>query len=413
MSSLRVTHPSKKVHASINLPSSKSISNRALILQSLFENYVELHNLSTADDTAIMQNALVNKSNIINVKNAGTCMRFLTAYFACKKGEVELHGEERMYQRPIKILVEALQQLGADISYLGEEGFPPLKINGKQLDGGKITVDASMSSQYITSLMLVAPTFKNGLTIHLAGENNSYSYINMTAELMKLFGFEIMFNNQTIHIPQHFATSRPYPFKYAIETDWSAASYWYEIAALSDECEILLNGLSLKSLQGDAIIAEYIKAFDVETIVTEKGIVLQKNNHQIIELSNQLHLSNTPDLAPTLAVIAAAKNIDMKLLGLQNLNIKESDRLTALETELKKCGFTISIAENNSSLLTHQHSPIIAHSSLIKTYNDHRMAMAFAPLCLLFDDIEIENPEVVKKSYPRFWDDLKLAGFEF
>jgi len=413
MRTVRVTHPTKKVAATIQLPSSKSISNRVLILQAISGNNIALENISTADDTLIMQSALFQKTGIIDVKNAGTCMRFLTAYFASINCEVELQCDERMKLRPIKILVDALRDLGADISYLQEEGFPPLKIKGKQLDGGNIKMNASVSSQFISALMLVAPIFKNGLEIELTEEISSRSYIEMTANLMTSLGFDCTFINNKITINnQTYKQSNNQNLTYQIEQDWSSAAFWYEIVALSEDAEILLKDLSLKSLQGDCIISEYMKVFGVETIETDEGILLKKiksSNHQIIKSFNLL---NTLDLAPTIAVTAAAKNIETELSGLKNLKIKESDRLKSLETELKKCNFNI-VAKDDSlyikqNSINYQPSTI----SLFQTYNDHRLAMSLAPLALLFDDVMIENPDVVEKSYPHFWEDLKLAGFE-
>ena len=413
MRTVHVTHPTKKVAATIQLPSSKSISNRVLILHAISGNNIALENISTADDTLIMQSAVFQKTGIIDVKNAGTCMRFLTAYFASINCEVELQCDERMKLRPIKILVDALRDLGADISYLQEVGFPPLKIKGKQLDGGNIKMNASVSSQFISALMLVAPIFKNGLEIELTEEISSKSYIEMTANLMNQFGFDCSFikNKITIqHQPINQSTKQPITF--SIEQDWSSAAFWYEIVALSEDAEILLKDLSLKSLQGDCIISEYMKFFGIETIETDEGVLLRKiksSNHQIIKSFNLL---NTLDLAPTIAVTAAAKNIETELSGLKNLKIKESDRLQSLETELKKCNFNI-VAKDDSlyikqNAINYQPSTI----SLFQTYNDHRLAMSLAPLALLFDDVMIENPDVVEKSYPHFWEDLKLAGFE-
>ncbi|MEI6594284.1 MAG: 3-phosphoshikimate 1-carboxyvinyltransferase [Bacteroidota bacterium] len=423
MRTVRVTHPTKKVAATIQLPSSKSISNRVLILQAISGNNIALENISTADDTLIMQSALFQKTGIIDVKNAGTCMRFLTAYFASINCEVELQCDERMKLRPIKILVNALRDLGADISYLQEEGFPPLKIKGKQLDGGNIKMNASVSSQFISALMLVAPIFKNGLEIELTEEISSRSYIEMTANLINRFGFDCSFikNKITIqHQPINQSTKQPITF--SIEQDWSSAAFWYEIVALSEDAEILLKDLSLKSLQGDCIISEYMKVFGVETIETDEGIVLKKFNHGDTEqqrhksthqpINQSTNLSNTLDLAPTLTVTAAAKNIETELSGLKNLKIKESNRLQSLETELKKCNFNIVAKDDSLIIHSTSNTKLQTSNSKLQTYNDHRLAMSFAPLALLFDDVMIENPDVVEKSYPHFWEDLKLAGFE-
>ncbi|MFI5222378.1 MAG: 3-phosphoshikimate 1-carboxyvinyltransferase [Bacteroidia bacterium] len=403
----------KKIIATIRLPASKSISNRLLILQKLFPGKITIRNLSNSDDTRIMQEALKMKSGIVQVKNAGTCMRFLTAYFSCiEKCEVELHGDERMNQRPVKFLVDAMKKLGADISYLKNDGFPPLKVKGKKITGGEISMDASLSSQYISALILVAPTFENGLTIALEGEIYSRSYIEMTFQLMQQFGFEISFSQNEIKVLPHSFTHSPIQkfINFKVEPDWSSAAFWYEIVALNDDAEIFLEGLSEKSLQGDSIISEIMKSFGVETFYQSNGILLKKN-HQIIKSSNhQIDLSSVPDLAPVIAVTAAAKNIRTELTGLKNLRIKESDRLSALETELKKCGFNIS-SKNDSLIVTPNHKPLTTNHKQ-QTYNDHRLAMAFAPLALIFGKIEIDDPGVVVKSYPDFWEDLKRAGFK-
>jgi 3-phosphoshikimate 1-carboxyvinyltransferase len=408
MKSLRVTHPTKKVHVTIHLPSSKSITNRALVLQALFPSNIILQNVSDADDSVLMRHALQTKEQEINIKNAGTCMRFLTAFFASTNREVELYGDERMYKRPIRLLVDALRQLGADISYLKEEGFPPLKIRGKQLNGGKIHIDASISSQYITALMLVAPTFMEGLVIELSGEINSRSYIEMTVKLMNALGFEVTFEDTIITIFPQIKESIHRQINYTIESDWSSASYWYEIAALSEECDIRLHGLTSESLQGDARIAEHMKNFGVQTTYINAGATLSKMS---VSTKSSLHIDlvSTPDLAPTLAVTAVAKGVPAILSGLKNLRIKESDRLDVLEIELKKCGADIRIKQDALIIAAGKYPK--QKTIHISTYHDHRIAMAFAPLALK-EDIIIQNPEVVIKSYPYFWDDLKVAAFQ-
>jgi 3-phosphoshikimate 1-carboxyvinyltransferase len=324
MKSLRVTHPTKKVHATIQLPSSKSITNRALILHALFPSKIVLSHISDADDSVLMRDALQTKNSIVNIKNAGTCMRFLTAFYASTNQQVELYGDERMHKRPIRLLVDTLRQLGADISYLKEDGFPPLCINGKRLSGGNIRIDASISSQYITALMLVAPTFEQGLTIELIGEISSRSYIDMTVRLMNGLGFAVTFIQSSISVSPQINTSTSTiggnQLNYSIEADWSSASYWYEIAALSEVCQIVLPGLSRHSLQGDSIIADHMKNFGVQTTYGHEGVVLSKIP---VPNSSSLHidLTSTPDLAPTLAVTAAAMNIPITLSGIKKFII--------------------------------------------------------------------------------------------
>jgi 3-phosphoshikimate 1-carboxyvinyltransferase len=412
MTSACVAHRTKAVHTTVTLPASKSISNRVLILEQLSPGSIILDNLSRADDTLIMREALRQTTGVINVKNAGTCMRFLAAFFAGRENcMIELHGDERMVKRPLKPLIDALIQLGADIAYLKEEGFPPLRINGKRLAGGKVTIDASLSSQYITALMLIAPSFSSGLTLELSGEISSRSYIMMTVRLMQQLGFTVSVQADMIYVAP--LTARLPEVHYTVEPDWSAASYWYEIAALSKDANILLRNLQETSLQGDAVIATYMRMFGVCTTYTEEGAALSKYNSDVKAAGEeQIQLSSTPDLAPALAVTAAATHTPLTLTGLHNLPIKESDRLAALERELKAFGFCV---EAGKDFLAIYPTPGMLNKnrhSAVSTYNDHRIAMAFAPLALLFDTVEIEAPDVVEKSYPQFWEDLSQAGFE-
>lgn len=432
MKVITLSHPTKKIKGTIVLPASKSISNRVLILKHVLGSTTELQNISEADDTVLMQMALAKGNGTIHLKNAGTCMRFLTAYFAAtENSEVTLLCDERMEKRPIDELVTALQQLGAEITYLNKQGYPPLQIKGKQLNGGHVSISAQASSQYVSALMMIAPLCKTDLTIELTGEITSAPYIDMTVKLMQEFGINIVQENSKFEIrnsktPVRLSSSKPFPEdivsrdasmnsagQYTIEGDWSAASYWYEMVALSDDAEVFLPNLSLNSLQGDSLIAEYMKQFGVETIIVDNGILLKNNGKRKTENGKQktdLDLTDTPDLAPTLAVTAAAKNTQLTLTGLQNLIIKESNRLQALETELSKLGVDI-ISTEDSLSINLQTSNIKPQTSNIATYGDHRMAMAFAPLALLFETITIEHPEVVEKSYPHFWDDLTRMGF--
>lgn len=440
MTSVTVSHPNAILHGTIRLPSSKSISNRALILQQLTNIPFTIENSSTADDTLIMQQALDLHNGSINLKNAGTCMRFLTAYFAATENTtVTLLCDERMEQRPIKALVETLQQLGADITYMHKEGFPPLSITGKKLKGGSVNISASASSQYASALMMIAPLCEEGLTIHITGNITSLPYIEMTAQMMKQLGFDVRIDHEAglhIEIPGqgNKSITRDSTFEkksvsqitnFFVEPDWSAASYWYEMAALSKECDILLEGLTPDSLQGDAVIHEYMEIFGVTTTEEKNGIRLRKEILNSPESYRDLNLNPFPDLAPALAVTAAALNTPMQLTGLQNLAVKESNRLEALQNELTKLGFDITVTGDMlevkkipmtmgipvSSQQLNQKSESVNPKSEISTYNDHRMAMAFAPLALVFGTITIEHPEVVEKSYPHFWEDLKLVGF--
>ena len=466
MTAVTVSHPTSILTGNIKLPSSKSISNRAFILQQVSPLSIELKNISTADDTVLMQQALKQHKGTIHLKNAGTCMRFLTAYFAATPHtSVTLLCDERMKKRPIKELVDVLEQLGADISYTEQEGFPPLHINGKKLIGGTVSIAASTSSQYVSALMMIAPLCETGLTIKLLGTVTSFPYIEMTAQLMKKFGWSVQLNNEnglSIEIPgeiqkfeirnsQQISNSTSHLDSYRdsnllIEPDWSAASYWYEMAALSKECNILLEDLSLDSLQGDAVIAEYMEQFGVTTTEEKNGIRLTKEiqnpKSQIRNPKSEiLHLKSFPDLTPTITVTAAALNTPITLSGLQNLVIKESNRLEALQAELTKLGFDVTITNDSlevkksmhnalgskqrdepqhptsqilppTSNISNLNSQISNPKSHISTYSDHRMAMAFAPLALVAESVTVEHPEVVEKSYPHFWEDLKAVGFD-
>lgn len=422
MSRVSISHPTKIIRGTINLPASKSISNRALILQAIGKAPVNLLNLSTADDTVIMQQALQQQHHEIQVKNAGTCMRFLSAYFAAQQGsEITLLCDTRMEQRPVHLLVNALREIGAEISYLKKEGFPPLRIKGKKLAGGSVAIDAGISSQYISALMMIAPLCDNGLTIELTGTVSSRPYIDMTAQMMIRFGFDVIVDYPFIHIRQSTNQPTNQSTHYTIEPDWSAAGYWYEIAALSKGAEVLLEGLQLNSLQGDKIVAEQMEYFGVETEQTAAGIVVRKKITEVIEEQNtstsrhneiSIDLADTPDLAPALAVTAAALDTNITLTGLQNLAIKESNRLQAIAAELTTCGFTITATASTLVITHNTFQPLNPHApATIQTYGDHRMAMAFAPLALLSDHIVIADPGVVDKSYPHFWNDLQKTGF--
>jgi len=394
-------HPSK-----INITGSKSESNRLLLLQALFSN-IEIDNLSNSDDSIVMSEALTTTSNMIDIHHAGTAMRFLTAYFATQNGrEVVLTGSERMKERPIKILVDALQSLGADISYLESEGFPPLKIKGKTLSQNKTCLKASVSSQYISALLLIAPRLENGLELTLEGEITSVPYINMTLSLLNEVGIETSFKKQVIKVAKQSKVNNQ---KLVIESDWSSASYFYSIVALSPVgTEISLSSYKKNSLQGDSVLAEIYKQFGVETRFNTNEIVLHKSEIVSGQSSVKLNLANTPDIAQTITVTCLGLGLECELTGLHTLKIKETDRLLALKTEIEKLGGDISIS--NDSLWLKPLNTIKSHIR-IDTYNDHRMALAFAPLALK-TSIVINDAEVVSKSYPSFWEDLKSIGFE-
>ena len=387
----------------INLPLSKSISNRELILNYLISGKIHTHEISTADDTILLIKCLnqiklaENSAELteINVDNAGTVMRFLTSVLAISKGSFILKGNERMHQRPISELVDALNNLGADIIYLDKTGFPPLKITGKDLKNNEIEIRSDISSQFISSLLLVSGFLKNGLIIHLLGKPSSEPYILMTLNLLKKCRFEYIFDNNCIHV---FQNKNPELIK-SSEADWSSAAFWYEIVSFSDNLKVKLLNLKKDDIQGDKVISDIFKSFGVETIFEEDGILLFKNN--LLSKEFVYDFSNCPDLAQVVAVTAAALGIKTRLNGLESLKIKETDRLSAICTELKKLKVDIFI-ENNSLIINKSEIEI---NETINTYNDHRMIMSFAPLAILYESIEIDNIKDVSKSYPDFWVD--------
>ena len=392
--------------SSIKITGSKSESNRLLLLQALYPE-LSLENVSNSDDSQLMTKALASSSNIIDISHAGTAMRFLTAYFSIQEGrEITLTGSKRMKERPIKILVEALQDLGADISYVENDGFPPIKIKGKKLTQSKVTLKANVSSQYISALLLIASRLKNGLELTLEGEITSVPYINMTLSLLDEIGVASSFINNTIIIKP--TTNNQQPATLTVESDWSSASYYFSIVALSAiGTEITLSSYKENSLQGDSVLVDIYKNFGVSTTFNENSITLKKESNCQLSIVN-CELANAPDIAQTIAVTCFALGISCDLKGLHTLKIKETDRLVALKTEIEKLGGKVDIT--NDALYLHQTDSIKEMVS-IATYHDHRMAMAFAPLALKVP-IVIEDANVVSKSYPTFWSDLKAIGFK-
>lgn len=400
----RIFPPEEMIDATITLPLSKSISNRALIINALTHDALPLSNIAKCNDTDAMVSALGSNDMEINIGAAGTAMRFLTAFFSIGSGrKVILDGSERMRHRPIKILVDALRCCGAKIEYLGEDGFPPLSIEGKELIGGSISLSASVSSQYISALMMIAPLMKNGLNIILEGEITSRPYILMTLSMMRKWGVDCSFEGNVINVP-HGVYS---PIAFDVEADWSAASYWYEISALSAGC-IALKGLKERSLQGDSRLVEYFSRLGVESEFDEELLTLMPTPEQFSHV--ELDLSEQPDIAQTIAVTCCMLRIPFKLTGLATLKIKETDRLEALKTELAKLSFDLRV-ENDSILIWEGDRHPIQQQPCIDTYEDHRMAMAFAPVALYMPGIIINDIEVVAKSYPDYWEHLAQAGF--
>ncbi|WP_242092994.1 3-phosphoshikimate 1-carboxyvinyltransferase [Aestuariivivens sediminicola] len=390
----------------ITITGSKSESNRLLLLQALYPQ-IELRNVSNSDDSDLMAEALKSSSHRIDIHHAGTAMRFLTAYFAIQEGrEVTLTGSKRMKERPIKILVEALKDLGADITYLENEGFPPLKIKGKHLTKHKIALQANVSSQYISALLLIASRLENGIELHLEGDITSVPYIKMTLSLLEDIGIKTAFSGNTIKVDPK--VDDPTPKTLTVESDWSSASYFFSIVALCDVgTEITLASYKENSLQGDSSLVEFYKQFGVETTFAKHSITLLKSEHVSRESLIEFDLTNAPDIAQTIAVSCFALGLACHLTGLHTLKIKETDRLVALKNEIEKLGGKVEITENALHLSASDH---MNEGVSIATYNDHRMAMAFAPLALKIPII-IKDAMVVTKSYPTFWMDLESIGF--
>ena len=401
----RLSAPSA-IKATIQLPASKSISNRALIINALAESNCTPDNLSDCDDTRVMIKALTQDEETIDIMAAGTAMRFLTAYLSVTPGERIITGTTRMQQRPIQILVNALRELGAEINYTNNEGFPPLRIKGTELKGNEITLKGNVSSQYISALLMIAPALKNGIVLHLSGEIISRPYINLTLQLMQDFGAKAAWtSSDSISVAPQPYTSIPF----TVESDWSAASYWYQIAALSPKTEIELLGLFRNSYQGDSRGAEVFSRLGITTEFTTKGVKLKKTGKAPKRLEEDF--IDIPDLAQTFVVTCALMNIPFRFTGLQSLKIKQTDRIAALRNELKKLGYLIE-EENDSVLMWNGERCEPEETPVIATYEDHRMAMAFAPAIICHPTMQIADPQVVTKSYPGYWKDLKQAGFQ-
>jgi len=400
---IHLNYSGQPVNAEIRLASSKSESNRALIIQALSDQEITLHNLSEARDTQTMQRLLQSIEPELDVLDAGTTMRFLIAYCAVNSMGKIIKGTPRMHQRPVRILVDALREIGADIQYLQEEGYPPVHVRGMTLNQEvkHVRMRGDVSSQYISALLMIAPKFEHGLLLELIGKVGSRPYINMTLALMKHFGVPHIWENE------HAIRIEPCPYgsgSYTIESDWSGASYWYSLVALADSAEIKLLGLRRDSFQGDQAIAEIIGNLGVETAYESDGVRLMKQD-SVQDFT--YNFSDCPDLAQTVAVACAAKGVHCIMTGLESLRIKETDRIAALQNELGKMGAELQ-EENGRWTLVPVQNEAPYDDLVIETYDDHRMAMAFAPL-VMQSPLTIENPDVVQKSYPRFWNDLRKA----
>jgi len=392
--------------ATISLPSSKSISNRLLLLNALSYSPYEIKNLSDSDDTKVMLGVLNANSNTFDVGAAGTSMRFLTAFLSKIVGEWTLTGSERMKQRPIKPLVDALNNLGAKIEYLEKEGYPPLKIFGSALKGGELELPGNISSQYISAILMIAPTIENGLTLVLTGDIISKPYIRMTLDLMQEFGVKSFWKENRITIPE-----ANYQAKTAsVESDWSAASYWYEMAALLPGSEFTLLGLKKNSLQGDSAVKTIFESLGVKTKFSQRGVTLTHSGSPVKHL--RYNFINEPDLAQTIATCCCLLGVSFSFTGLQSLKIKETDRIKALINELGKLGFELETNDTDTLTWNGAVKDLKNQIITIDTYKDHRMAMAFAPACIKGFDLIIDDPGVVSKSYPHYWKDLSLIGID-
>ena len=409
---LKLSAPQKPIHIEVTLPASKSIANRLLIMKS-FNPALTIHNLSEANDTVLLQQLIrqmkdsgnQNKTVTLDSGPAGTVFRFMTARLTLEKGIWLLTGSDRMKERPVKLLTEALRTLGAEIEYAEKEGYPPLIIRGKKLKGGAVSIDAGVSSQYISALLMIGPALEEGLDLTLTGNVGSLPYIEMTVRLMQQAGINIISNkNRYIIPPQSYSTVELYT-----EPDWSAASYWFQIVSLNKQSEVLLKGLKPGSLQGDSAVRTLFESLGVCSCFTNEGLFLKNIPTTAIRFTADF--TDIPDLAQTFAATIAAKGIPARMSGLRSLRIKETDRINALIKELDACGLKSTEKENFVLEFPKQSISITTDIPFIHTWHDHRMAMSFAPICLTGKTLQIENPDVVQKSYPSFWSHLIDAGF--
>lgn len=409
---IKISHTGNAVEGAIHLSGSKSISNRVLIIKALCNEEVSIENLSTSDDTTTLERLLDSESDVLDTGHAGTTYRFMTAYLALMGKSVQLMGSERMHQRPIGPLVDALNNMGANITYLNNPGYPPLQFAPAQWTSNEVTLQADISSQFISALLLIAPSLPNGLILKLQSEPISRPYIEMTLRIMQDFGISYNWDELRIEIPPQTYQGR----SYFVESDWSSASYLYADLAIAPEGKIIIHGLTSQGLQGDSAISDIMQHFGIETVHGERHITIQKSNQEIAPFL-EFNLINQPDLAQTISVVAAAKGVQLLLSGLQTLKIKETDRIAALKNELAKMGVCLMKLPAKFSQKTNveyymQEGKLtpLAKEDEILTYHDHRMAMAFAVCAQLFE-IVVVNPDVVSKSYPDFWKDKQSLAY--
>ena len=401
---ISVLHPSRVIKVGLSLTGSKSITNRLLILRNIYPS-LTIKNRSKSEDSVVLENALKSSSNVKDINHAGTAMRFLTAFYSILEDkEIIIKGSKRMHERPIYPLIDCLKLIGADISYLEKDGFPPIKIKGKKLNFKKVEISSNISSQFISAILLVAPKLVGGLVIELKGKLISKPYVKMTLSLLNNLGIKTSFEGKLIKVAN---LEKIQEKCINVESDWSSASYWYSIVAFSKRAEVRLNNFYKKSIQGDSVLVKYYKELGVDTKFVENKIILTKIKDFTPPKHLTLNLVDSPDLAQTIAVTCFGLKIHCFLDGLQTLNIKETKRLNALKNELTKLGANVQVTESSLKIFEAQK---LKKNIIINTYHDHRMAMSFAPLSLKIP-ISIENPNVVVKSYPGFWDDLKKAGF--
>ena len=405
--------PPRHVDTRIQLPASKSISNRALIIHALTGGNITPENLSDCDDTKVIIRALSHRPEVIDIKAAGTAMRFMTAYLSVTEGEHTITGTERMKHRPIGVLVDALRYLGAEIEYAGEKGFPPLRIRGRQLEGGRLEIPGNVSSQYISALLMIAPVLSKGLEMKLTGGIVSRPYIDLTLHLMHQFGVSAEWTDIDS------ITVKPQPYRqrpYTIENDWTAASYWYEVLALTDElgAKVVLLGMMDGSRQGDSAVRYIFSLLGIKTAFADREADRLTDatltRHSCMLNRMDYDFTNQPDLAQTLIATCPVLGIPFHFTGLGSLRIKETDRIEAMKTEMEKLGYILH-ADSGTELSWEGDRCEPAAQPVIDTYEDHRMAMSFAPLAIRLGRIGINHPEVVSKSYPHYWDDLQKAGF--
>jgi len=402
----KVSKINKNLTGEVYLTSSKSESNRVLIIRALCKNSFDIKNLAAAKDTVTMEQLLASNDELLDVGPAGTTMRFLTAYLSLQKGEHVITGSQRMKERPIGILVDALKQIGTEVTYEEKEGYPPLRISGKKLEGGTISMDGSVSSQFISALLLIAPTLEKGLVINFTGEVASKPYLNMTLRIMEYFGAKVEWRENSIKVCSGDYEAKPF----TVEADWSAASYWYEIASFSDEVDFKIYGLKKESLQGDSVLSTIYESFGITTTYFDGGVHLTKKEAISLPKQWDYNFEDCPDIAQTLACTCAGLGVKGTFTGLTSLRIKETDRSLAQQIELAKLGIEVKLIGDDQLIISDGN--IQMSREPIATYHDHRVAMAFAPMACVTSSVEIDDPSVVEKSYPNYWDDLSSIGFQ-